>query len=113
MKTLPSLIILATVACAAPVLPEEALAHVGEIGSVRGLVEQVSFSSKGNAFLNFGARYPRQTFTGFVPAKSVITAGGESFLRSLAGNPVTIIGRIELFKGRPEIVISEATQIAQ
>jgi hypothetical protein len=109
MKTLLSLIILATVACAAPVLPEEALARVGEIGSVRGLVEQVSFSSKGNAFLNSGIPGKLSQASSLRRALS----GGESFLRSLAGNPVTIIGRIGLFKGRPEIVISEATQIAQ
>jgi DNA/RNA endonuclease YhcR with UshA esterase domain len=26
--------------------------------------------------------------------------------QSLAGNPVTVTGKIELYKGRPEIVIS-------
>jgi hypothetical protein len=30
--------------------------HIGENASVRGLAEQVRFSQKGNAFLNFGAR---------------------------------------------------------
>jgi hypothetical protein len=45
-------------------LPEEAKDHIGENASVRGLVEQVSFSKKGNAFLNFGGRYPQQVFTG-------------------------------------------------
>ena len=48
-------ILLATMACcsAAPILPEEAKDHIGENASVRGLVEQVSFSKKGNGFLNF------------------------------------------------------------
>jgi hypothetical protein len=55
---------------------------------LRGLVEQVSFSKKGNAFLNFGGRYPQQVFTGLVPAQNVAVVGGEKFLQSLAGNPV-------------------------
>jgi hypothetical protein len=99
-----------TFATAALLLPQEALSHAGESASVRGLVEQVSFS-RGNAFLNFGGRYPRQAFTGFVRAGDIDTVGGEAFLRSLLGNPITITGKIELFKGRPEIVISSPAQL--
>jgi hypothetical protein len=105
--------LLAAVVCcqAAPILPEEAKDHVDENASVRGLVEQVSFSKKGHAFLNFGGRYPQQVFTGFVPAHNVSAVGGEQFLQSLAGTPVTITGKIEFYKGRPEIVISSRDQI--
>ena len=60
-------ILLTTAYCqAAPILPEEAKNHIGETVGVRGLVEQVSVSKKGHAFLNFGGHYPNQTFTGFV-----------------------------------------------
>jgi DNA/RNA endonuclease YhcR with UshA esterase domain len=96
---------------ASPLLPEEAKDHIGETVSVRGLIEQVSVSRRGNVFLNFGARYPRHVFTGFVRAADVDKVGGQSFLRSLSGNPVTVTGRIELFKGKPEIAISRAEQI--
>ena len=105
--------LLATSVCcqAEPILPEEAKNHISEDASVRGLVEQVSFSKKGHAFLNFGGRYPQQVFTGFVPAHSVATVGGQEFLKSLSGNPVTVTGKIELYKGRPEIVISSLAQV--
>jgi hypothetical protein len=75
---------------AEPILPEEAKNHIGEDASVRGLVEQVSFSKKGHAFLNFGGSYPRQVFTGFVPAQRVAAVGGQEFLESLSGNPITV-----------------------
>jgi hypothetical protein len=102
-----SILLVAGACCqAAPILPEEAKNHIGQDVSVRGLVEQVSFSKKGNAFVNFGGRYPQQVFTGFVPAQKVAAVGGQKFLESLAGNPVTVTGRIEWYKGRPEIVIS-------
>ena len=94
----------------APILPQEAKAHVGEFTSVRGLMVQTAFH-RGNAFLNFGDRYPRQAFTGFVRAPDIERVGGRTFLRSLVGNPVTIVGEIELFKGRPEIVITSSNQI--
>jgi hypothetical protein len=109
---LPIVLLAAAYCQAAPILPEEAKDHVGEIASVRGLVEQVSVSRKGRAFLNFGGRYPKQVFTGFVPTEHVSAVGGEKYLQSLADNPVTITGKIELYKGKPEIVISSAAQIA-
>ena len=68
---------------------------------------------KGHAFLDFGGHYPNQIFTGFVPAQNVATVGGQKFLESLAGKPVTLSGRIELYKGRPEIVISSPSQIVK
>jgi hypothetical protein len=75
-------ILVATAYCqAAPILAKN---QIGEIASVRGLVEQVSVSKKGHAFLNFGGNYPNQIFTGFVPAQNVANVGGEEFLRSLA-----------------------------
>jgi hypothetical protein len=87
-------------------LPEEAKNHVGENASVRGLVEQVSISKKGHAFLNFGGRYPNQIFTGFVPAEHVSAVGGEKFLQSLADNPVTITGKIELYTSRRSLFVA-------
>jgi hypothetical protein len=84
MKNVLLPFLLATIVCsqAEPILPEEAKGHIGENASVRGLVEQVSFSKKSNAFLNFGGRYPRQVFTGFIPAQSVAAVGGQEFLES-------------------------------
>jgi hypothetical protein len=45
----------------------EAPAHVGEYATVEGVVVKVFTSNKGNTFLNFGAAYPNQTFTGWIP----------------------------------------------
>ena len=45
---------------------------------------------KGDAFLNFGGRYPKQVFTGFVPAQDFAAIGGQQFVQSLARNPVTL-----------------------
>ena len=38
---------------------------------------------------------------------------GEEFLHSIAGTQITLAGKIELYKGLPEIVISSPAQIAK
>src|ERR1700680_3229097 len=51
----------------------EAAQYVGK--NVRGLVVAVYTSKKGNTFLNFGGKYPNQTFTGYIPAGSELAGG--------------------------------------
>jgi DNA/RNA endonuclease YhcR with UshA esterase domain len=48
-----------------------------------------------------------------VPAQNVASVGGEEFLRSLADNVLTISGKIELYKGKPEVMISSPSQIVK
>jgi hypothetical protein len=48
--------------------PTDAPTHVGQNVTVSGLVASVFVSKRGNAFINFGDKYPNQTFTGWIPA---------------------------------------------
>jgi hypothetical protein len=48
----------------------EAAKHVGETATVVDKVANVFESKVGNVFLNFGARYPKQVFTAFIPKDS-------------------------------------------
>jgi len=70
------------------------------------VVAKVFTSKSGNTFLNIGAAYPNQTFTGWIPpvSKSPTLAGIE-------GKRVKITGRVELYKGKPEIRINAASQL--
>ena len=52
----------------------EAIRYVGRYVEVCGLVVSVTTSPFGTAFINFGREYPNQTFAGFIPADSGITA---------------------------------------
>ena len=45
----------------------EAAAHVNQYATVDGVVAKVFTSKSGKAFLNIGAAYPNQTFTGWIP----------------------------------------------
>ena len=86
----------------------EAAAHVGEHATVAGTVVTVHRSRGGNLFLNFGADYPRQRFTGAVLAPlGAWTAG----LDTLAGRRVAITGTIRNYRGQVEIVVERPEQI--
>ena len=86
-----------------------AAAHVGEYATVEGVVAKVFTSDKGNTFLNIGASYPNQTFTGWIPPAS--PASKSAMLSGIEGKHVKITGRIEMYKGKPEIRINAASQL--
>jgi hypothetical protein len=67
-------------------------------------------SSKGNTFINFGGKYPNQTFTGWIPKDSKLAGG--STLAGMEGKKIKITGRIELYRGKPEIKITSEDQLA-
>jgi hypothetical protein len=86
----------------------EAGAHIGEVATVIGTVASVHRSRSGNIFLDFGAAYPRQTFTAAVlrPTDPRLQS-----LDSLAGRRIGVKGRIRRYRGRAEIVIERVEQI--
>jgi hypothetical protein len=87
----------------------QALSQVGEFAIVQGVVAEIVTTHKGNVLFNFGLVHPNQTFTAWIRS-------GASFLKDpvlsgLRGKTVRVIGKIELFKGKPEIRVSSRPQI--
>src|SRR5258708_4411145 len=94
----------------ATVIPaNEAAAHINEWATVEGVVAKVFTSKSGNTFLNIGATYPNQTFTGWIPHASPVSKS--PMLSDIEGRRVKITGRIEFYKGKPEIRINAPSQI--
>jgi len=59
----------AALAQTSTVIPDtEAAQYVGQHITVEGVVVKVFTRKSGNTFLNYGAPYPGQTFTGWIPA---------------------------------------------
>jgi endonuclease YncB( thermonuclease family) len=89
----------------------EAAAHEGQIATVCGHVASTRWLGPGRkTFLNFERPYPNQPFT------VVISAGArEAFERSpedeYEDQDVCVAGVIELFKGKPQIMLSGPAQI--
>ncbi len=87
----------------------EAGQHAGEEAVVTGKIAAISKSGKGTTYLNFGEKFPRQTFSGVVFAKDADKVGD---LSQFEGKNVTLTGRIELSPdGKPQIVIKSADQV--
>jgi len=88
--------------------PEQAKDHVGEEATVKGKVFGVHITQKGDAFMNIGAAHPDAPFTvvcfgNAIPAET---------LQAFDGKTVAIKGKIKDYKGKVEIVIDKADQIA-
>src|SRR5438105_8663994 len=88
----------------------EAGKHVGETATVTDKVANVFESKAGNIFLNFGARYPNQVFTAFIPKDS---ADQFPNAKSLDGHSVSITGKIVLYKRKPEIVLDHPSMLKE
>src|ERR1700756_2959444 len=94
----------------ATVIPaNEAASHINEWATVEGVVAKVFTSKGGNTFLNIGAAYPNQTFTGWIPPASPVNKS--PILSGIEGKRVKITGQIEVYKGKPEIRINAASQL--
>jgi hypothetical protein len=83
---------------AGEITPEEAGKHIGEKLTVRGTVFQVFVSKAKNVYLNFGAKYPSQVFSGdvLIEKTPALLADGPAWLLALQGKEVTVTGTIEL-----------------
>ncbi|MFA3919333.1 nucleotide-binding protein [Ruegeria hyattellae] len=100
---------LATTAVADTISPKETSQYVGAQATVVGVVSQVSTSSGGTTFINFGGRYPNHVFYAVIFKKH---ASKFQNVHSLKGKAVAIAGPIELYKGKPQIIVSSPGQIA-
>ena len=87
----------------------EAAQYVGRKVEVRGLVISVTTSPLGTSFINFGREYPSQTFAGFIAAGS--TMANDERLTTLQGKAISIVGTIQIDRGKPEIEVTSADQI--
>jgi hypothetical protein len=77
--------------------------------TIEGVVVKVFTSRNGNTFLDFGAAYPNELFTGWIPRESALSA--DPALWSLRGRRVKLTGNVELYRSKPEIKIVSADQL--
>jgi DNA/RNA endonuclease YhcR with UshA esterase domain len=94
--------------CAQTISPQETPSHIGQTVTVEGIVDVVYTSRAGNTFLNFGGRFPNQTFTGFIPAADTPNFPN---VHSLEGKPIRIKGPLQLYNGKPEIILHSPLQL--
>ena len=92
----------------APLTPENAAQHVGELVTIRAVVADVHTTGKGDTFINFGAAYPKHTFSAVI-FRSVATRF--PVLSLLKKKTVAVTGTVELYRNKPQIVLTRASQL--
>jgi DNA/RNA endonuclease YhcR with UshA esterase domain len=85
----------------------DAADHVGETITLKGIVSEVHVSPRAT-FINFGGRYPDEKFTGVIFLQS---AGAFPDVDAYEGKTVDITGTVQLYRGRPEVVLTSPSQI--
>lgn len=72
-----------------------------------GEVVQVRTTRRGTTFLNMGGTYPNQTFT------IVSFRGDRTALKNYRGRTISVHGTIQVYRGKPQIVIEATEQISE
>lgn len=92
---------------------EEASSHVGDSVHVCGKVYEVKFfktASTSYTFINLGAPYPRQLLS-IVIAKDARAAFEKTPEELFENKSICVDGKIELYKGRPQIEVTDKKQV--
>lgn len=85
---------------------KDAKDNIGKTVQVKGKVAGVFASKNGNTYINFDEKSPNQTFT------VVLFKETQLDISSITeGCTLTISGEIKEYKGKPEIVLTTASQI--
>ena len=92
---------------------EEASSHIGDSVHVCGKVYGVKFfntTSTSLTFINLGAAYPNQLLTAVIgkEARATFDKTPEELFEN---KTVCVDGKLELYKGKPQIVIFDKKQI--
>jgi DNA/RNA endonuclease YhcR with UshA esterase domain len=101
-------LLVSTFVHAESISPRETPQHVGVPTTVEGVVSQVSRSSGGTTFINFGGRYPNHAFYAVVFRNRAYLFPD---IFELEGKTVAVSGTIELYKGKLQIMLLSPDQI--
>ena len=106
--TLSVLAVLAPPKAPPIITPEEAAKRVGQHVIVQGRVTQIVLSVNLTTHINFGGIYPNHVFT-----VTIFKANQSRFpgVREYDGKVIQVEGEVNLYRGKPEIVLTERSQI--
>lgn len=96
----------ASPAVAATISAQEAGRHIGETAMVEGVAHVHVASSA--SFLDIGAAYPNQPFQAVIFPNRASAFGD---LNRYDGKVVDVTGRIRDYKGKPEIILNDPSQL--
>ena len=107
-----SMPVLSCQTAAAELTSQQAASHVGETATVCGTVASANYATriKGQpTFLNLDQPYPRQLFTVVIWGSDRTKFGTPEV--QLIGKRLCATGKVESYKGKPEIVATDPAQL--
>lgn len=99
---------------AATVSPEDASGHVSETATVCGVVASAKFAASSRAqptFLDFDRSYPNAVFTAVIFGDDRPNFGTPE--TALRGKRVCVTGQIRDYRGKPEIILNNPSQLTE
>jgi micrococcal nuclease len=99
---------------AATLAPGDAASRVGESATVCGVVASAKFavySRSQPTFLDLDRAYPNAVFTAVIFGSDREKFGTPE--AALRGKRICVTGSIRLYRGRPEIILSDPAQLAE
>ena len=88
--------------------------HIGDSVATKGAVFGVRYfpnAKGGPTLVNIGAAFPNQVLTVVIPQEVRITMSTVPSEATLKGKTVLIRGKVELYKDKPQVVISHPSQL--
>ena len=104
----------ATLAGAAELRPEDAVRHSGETATVCGVVASAMFEANVQdqpTLLDLGEPSPRAVFTAVIYGDNRSKFGTPE--TSLRSKRICVTGQISDYRGKPEIVLTDPSQLSQ
>ena len=83
--------------------------YIGQEVIVVGAITQVSITKSGTVFFNIDGKYPNNKMTAVIFKKDIEKFGD---LKYWEGKSVGIKGKIEEYKGNPEIILKNQGQLS-
>jgi len=99
---------------AVPLSPEAAAGHLGETATVCGVVVSAEYEANEQnqpTLLNLGKPYPNAIFTAVIYGDNRQKFGTPE--TSLRGKRICVSGPISDYQGRPEIVLTDPSQLTE
>jgi hypothetical protein len=99
---------------AAPLTLEDTARHIGETATVCGVVASAKYEAEAQSqptLLDLGKAYPNAVFTAVVYGENRAKFGIPE--TSLRGKRICVTGKISDYEGKPEIVLTDPSQLSQ
>jgi DNA/RNA endonuclease YhcR with UshA esterase domain len=88
--------------------PSDTKAYVGKPVTVQAAISDVHTARSGATFIDMGGEFPDNEFVAVIFADDAAKFPNAS---SLEGKTVTITGTVQMYQGKPEIVLKSASQL--